>query len=119
MTDKIVLETVHGTIIEVFECPFYNKNGVEVRKEKGIIIKPDDKTMPIITEAFIGRDYSQFSVGQRVVHVLYTWERPVTKAERIEYAEHDMKCPDEIDEFDYVTYDESSYYQKMQSVKLR
>ena len=75
MTDKKVLDEVRGTIIKVYEYPVLN-DGTITSMEKGIIIQPDDETKGTISEAFIGRDYSQFSVGQRVVHVSYTWKRP-------------------------------------------
>ena len=119
MTDKTVLDEVRGTITKVHEYPVLNMYGTEISREKGIIIKPDDETKGTISEAFIGRDYSQFSVGQRVVHVSYTWKRPATEDDRVEYSDDDMECPDEVDEYEHVTYDELSYDQKMQSGKTR
>ena len=119
MTDKTVLDEVRGTITKVYEYPVSNMHGNEISREKGIIIKPDDETKGTISEAFIGRDYSQFSVGQRVVYVSYTWKRPATPDDRVKYSHYGMECPDEVDEFEYVTYDELSYDQKMQSAKTR
>ena len=118
MTDKTVLDEVRGTITKVYEYPVSNgKTGTSM--EKGIIIQPDDEKKGTISEAFIGKDYSQFSVGQRVVHVSYTWKRPATEDDRVKYSDDDMECPDEVDEFECVTYDELSYDQKMQSAKTR
>lgn len=117
MTDKTVLDEVRGTITKVYEYPVSNMYGTEISRKKGIIIKPDDETKGTISE--VGRDYSQFSVGQRVVHVSYTWKRPATKDDRVKYSQYGMKCPGEVDEFEHVTYDELSYDQKMQSAKTR
>ena len=117
--DMTVLDKVRGTITKVYEYPVLNMYGTESSREKGIIIQPDDETKGIISEAFIGRDYSQLSVGQRVVHVSYTWKRPATEDDRVMYLRFDMECPDEVDEFEYVTYDELSYDQKMQSAKTK
>ena len=118
MTDKTVLDEVRGTITKVYEYPAPNSRTI-TSMEKGIVIQPDDKTKGTILDAFIGRDYSQFSVGQRVVYVSYTWKRPATKDDRVTYSHYGMECPDEVDEFEYVTYDELSYDQKMQSAKTR
>ena len=118
MNDKTVLDEVRGTITKVYEYPVSNGKTI-TSMEKGIIIQPDDETKGTISEAFIGRDYSQFSVGQRVVHVSYTWKRPANEDDRVKYSHYGMKCPDEVDEFEYVTYDELSYDQKMQSAKTR
>ena len=96
MTDKTVLDEVRGTITKVCEFPVSNGDNI-TSMQQGIIIQPDDETKGTISEAFIGRDYSQFSVGQRVVHVSYA----------------------KGDRFEYVTYDELSYDQKMQSAKTK
>ena len=114
MTNKTILEEIHGTIIKVYEIPTSNGS-----IEKGIIIQPDDSSEGMISEAIKGRDYSQFSVGQRVVYVIYTWKRPATETEKQEYANYGEECPNEIDEFEYVTYDELSYYREIQSSKTR
>ena len=60
MPDNEIIKEVRGTITKV--CNYSNV--------PQIIIQPDDKTEGTITEAGEGRDYSQFSVGQRVVHVV-------------------------------------------------
>ena len=59
MTDNEIIKEVRGTITKVCNSDVPQ-----------IIIQPDDITKGTITEAFEGRDYSQFSVGQRVVHVV-------------------------------------------------
>ena len=118
MNDRIVLNEVRGTIIKVYEYSVVNgKNTTSM--EKGIIIQPDDSKEGTISEAYIGRDYSQFSVGQRVVHVSYTWKRPANAYDKAKYSYFGRKCPNEIDEFEYITYDELSYDQKNQSAKSR
>ena len=63
MTDKTVLEEVHGTIIGMYECP---------TTEKQICIQPDDETRGEILTDVTEEEFSQFSVGQRVVNVSYT-----------------------------------------------
>ena len=119
MTDKTVLDEVRGTITKVHEYPVLNMYGTEISREKGIIIKPDDETKGTISEAFIGRDYSQFSVGQRVVHVSYTWKRPATEDDRVKYSHYGMECPNEVDAHEFVIYDELAYNQKMQLPRSR
>lgn len=118
MTNKTILEEIRGTIIKVYEYPVSNGETI-TSIEEGIVILPDDSSKGMISEAIKGRDYSQFSVGQRVVNVTYTWKRPATETEKREYANHGEECPNEIDEFEYVTYDELSYYRENQSSKIR
>lgn len=61
------LNEERGTIIDVYKHPV-TSDGKYVRNETGIIIQPDDKEYTI-SETGENRDYSQFVVGQRVVHV--------------------------------------------------
>ena len=118
MTDKTIFDEVHGTITKVYVYPVIYM-GTVISREKSIIIEPDDKNRGSITASSIGVDYSQFNVGQRVVNVTYTWKRPATEDDRVSYSHDGMECPDEVDEFEYVTYDELSYNQKMQLTKTR
>ncbi len=98
MSEKEILKKVPGTIINVYE--------------RGIIIQPDNPNLEgRISEAFSGRDYSQFKVGQRVVHVSYTWERPATDIEKRIYEHRGMTRPDKVADFDYRTYDEALFPQ--------
>ena len=83
MPDNEMIKEVRGTITKVCNYPDVPQ----------IIIQPDDKTEGTITKAVKGRDYSQFSVGQRVVCV-----------------EKSGLC---------LTCDELSYDQVMQSAKTR
>jgi hypothetical protein len=59
MPDNEIIKEVRGTITEVCNYPDVPQ----------IIIQPDDKKEGTITESNKGRDYSQFSVGQRVVQM--------------------------------------------------
>ena len=118
MTDKTVKNEIRGTVVKIFEYPVSRDKDI-VSIEKGIIIQPDDKEIGAITEAFKGVDYSQFSVGQRVVIVTYTWKRPATEIDKRDYDREGMICPKEIEDFEDVIYDELSYYKETQSVKMR
>ena len=120
-------DTIKNTLFQTYIDQLRLKGFSDVREEATELynatweksFEPDDETKGTISEAFIGRDYSQFSVGQRVVHVSYTWKRPANEYDRVKYSDYGMECPDEVDEFEYVTYDELSYNQKMQSAKTR
>ena len=105
MITKTILSEVRGIIISV--------------SKSGIIIQPDSSNKGTITEAYIGRDYSKYRVGERVVHVSYTWKRPATKEGRENYARRRKTCPNEIDVFDYVTYNELSYDRRKELVESR
>ena len=91
---KRVIEETAGTIIDV--------------SEKGIIIQPDDEKKGKISEAFYGRDYSKFKVGQRVLHTSYTWLRKATEEDKKMYEKCGRKCPEFVSEYDYVTEDEEA-----------
>ena len=119
MTNKIILEEVYGTITEIYDYPVFDCNGRRLRTGKGIIIQPDNPEEAVIYETGGGIDYSQFKVGQRVVLVSYTWKRPATDEDRKLYFYYGMECPDEVDDFDYVTYDEKTYGQKRQPLKRK
>ena len=89
---KRVIEEVAGTIVDVFE--------------KGIIIQPDDENKGNISEAFDGRDYSKFQIGQRVLRTTYTWLRKADENDKKAYEMLGEECPEFVSEYDYVTEDE-------------
>ena len=105
MFEKTILEEIHGTITNVYE--------------NGIVIQPDDPEKGKISEAFSKRDYYKYHVGQRVVHVAYSWTRPATIEDKRKYADRDEPCPEEVVDSDYVTYDELEYNKKLESEKTR
>ena len=63
---------IRGTIKEIFEYPVM-LDGKVISMEKGIIIESNNLDEPVISEAYRGRDYSHFSVGQNVVSVVYSF----------------------------------------------
>lgn len=120
MVEKKVLREVRGTIINIYDYPVIEAlTGKVLSREKVIVIESDDKENGTITESFVGRDYSHFSVGQRIVHVTYTWKGQPTAGERYEYISNGLTCPNEVDKFEYITYDELTYDQQKQSSKTR
>lgn len=118
MFEKTKLDEVHGTITDVYNYSVSN-GGTTTAMKNGITIQPDDPERGKISEAFAGVDYSQFSVGQRVVNVSYTWKRPATVEDVDRYSRIGRECPDEVDDYEYVTYDELSYDQEKQSSNKR
>ena len=73
----------------------------------------------MLVESFDNVDYSGFSVGQRVVRITYTWKRKATEDDKVWASLRGSKCPDEINDFDYVTYDEAEYDQRMQQTEAQ
>lgn len=116
MTNKTILEEVRGTITNVYSYPV-TKEENEILTPKGIVIEPDEPEHGTICESFIGRDYSKYSVGQRVVHVKYKYKRPATPEDRRRYASIRKSCPDMVEDFENITYDEYEYDQMKESVK--
>ena len=116
MTNKTVMEEGYCTIIDIFEYPVTYDNISSI--EKGIIIQPDDSKEGTITDAH-ERDFSQFSVGQRVVSGSYTWKRPATIQDKNIYSFKGEKCPNEIDEYEHSAYDELLYDQKKATSKKK
>ena len=73
----------------------------------------------MIVDSSDNLDPSKFCVGQRVVWVAYTWKRPATEDEKERAALRGWKCGDEIDDMDYVLYDEAEYDQRMQQTEVQ
>lgn len=69
---KEIIAEQRGYIKDIYEYPVCE--GAVSSTEKGIIIQPDNPREGDISECFAGRDYTQFHIGQRVVHVSYTWK---------------------------------------------
>lgn len=102
----IVLNTLEGLVPDGMEIPIV-----------GLRIKTDDRG-PLILHSSDNR-YSKFSSGQRVVCLMYVWKRPATPREKHHYWQLGLKCPDEVEDHEYVVYDELSYDQETKPSKKR
>jgi hypothetical protein len=112
MTDKAIIDEIRGTVLKI------NENTIADGKlVKELIIKPDIPEYEPFPENLLDREYPDFSVGQRVVQVVYTFNRPATEEDIKAYEKMNLECPKEIEEFEYITYDEATYDNEIKQLK--
>ena len=104
MTDKTVLDEVRGIVTNVYD--YTNADGVV---EKKLVIRPDNLENDCFIGAIPDKDFNDFKEGQRVVQVAYSYKRPATQDDIEDYAKMNSECPELIEEFEFITYDEAKY----------
>ncbi len=104
MTDRTIIDEIRGTVLNVYD--YTDENGVAA---KGIIIKPDNPEYESFPENLLAEGHTVFNVGQRVVQVVYSYNKPATEDDLKEYEKMKLECPPEIEDFEYITYDEATY----------
>ena len=70
MTDRTIIDEIRGTVLKINE--YTDINGKSV---KSLTIKTDKPEYETFPENLLNKEYPEFSVGQRVVQVAYSFNR--------------------------------------------